>query len=272
MKMENLNRYSYVIGVLLIFLATWFIFRPLEIRNSEGQYSPLFLGYGSQVIRVDSKNLSELADLAYKNGFKVEVGDQYNDDEYYEIDSFLGGGRFDLSYGVGTDSTQYNFIYLSNETGRLNQFWDRFGYYFYLNESQLSRVVNGVRYDDDARGKHFGGYIDGKPVWNRLIEDAGEETQRDTSMVGVLDVRYDSGGRLWLRTKYLQITHIIKVNGREVECLILIDEDSDIELSIECDEELDNPNELFRSMFDSLGISDSILNDFILEDRYALLV
>lgn len=271
---ENLqsNRYGFVIAVLLVLLATWFISRPIRIIEDNGPYSPLFIGYRSQVLRVDSKNLSELADLAYKNGLKVEVGDRINDDAYYEIDSFLGGGRFDLSYGIGTDSTQYNFVYLSNETGRLNQFWERFGYYFNLSESELSQIEDGVRYDDDARGKHFGGMIDGKPVWDRVVEDAGDELQRDTSMVGVLDIRYDSGGRLWLRTKYLQISDVIEYDGLGVECLIVVDGDSDIELCIECDEELDDPNEVFRSMFTALGISDLILDDFILEENYALYV
>ncbi|TFH14621.1 hypothetical protein E4H04_09885 [Candidatus Bathyarchaeota archaeon] len=266
------NRFRFLIAVLLILVATWYIFRPLGIKEDDGPYSPLFIGYRSQVVRVDSRNLSELADLAYKNGFTVEVGDRYNDDEYYEIDSFLGGGRFALSYGIGTDSTQYNFIYLSNETGRLNQFWDRFGYYFNLSESELSVIENGVRYDEDSRGKHFGGMIDGKPVWDRVVEDAGDETLRDTSMVGVLDIRYDSGGRLWLRTKYLQISQVFRYEGLEIECLVVVDGDSDVKLCVECDEELDNPNELFRSMFTALGISDSILDDFIFEENYALYI
>ncbi|MBD3172390.1 hypothetical protein GF326_07955 [Candidatus Bathyarchaeota archaeon] len=271
---ENLQSYRlrFVIAILVIVIVTLYISRPLRIIENNGPNSPLFIGYRSQVVRVDSRNLSELADLAYKNGFTVEVGDRYNDDEYYEIDSFLGGGRFDLSYGIGTDSTQYNFVYLSNETGRLNLFWERFGYYFNLSESELSEIEDNVRYDEDARGKHFGGMIDGKPVWDRVVEDAGDELQRDASMVGVLDIRYDSGGRIWLRTKYLQISQVFEYEGLKVECHVMVDGDTDIELGVICDEELDDPNGLFRSMFSALGFSDSILDDFTLEENYALYV
>ena len=265
-KFEKPNRYMFVVGAALVFLILYFISEPLLYRPDDVARGPLFTGYWSQVIKIESLNLTMVEENARNDQFEVEIGDKYNDDEYFETNSFLGGGSFDLLYGVGTDSTQYNFIYLSNETGRLNQFWERFGYYFNLSDSRLAQIMNSVRYDEDSRGKHFGGEIDGKPVWSRVIEDAGEEINRDTSRVGVLDIEYNTSGRLWLHTKYLQISTTVE---GDVKCTLMVDEDSDIELFIESEEKIEDPRACFILIFEAIGISDPVLDDFKFEEEYA---
>ncbi len=258
-----------VIAVFLIAFSVYLIFMPSFFSLFGAQDMSLFRGYSAQPIRVDSRNLSILADTARKKGYSVEVGDEYNDDEYYEVDSFLGGGRLSLSYGVGTDSTRYHFTYLSNETGRLNQFWERFGYYFNMSDFWVNQEKNSIRYDDDASGKHFSSSIDGKPVWSRVVEDAGEETFRDDSRVGVLDIEYNSGGELWLRTKYLQISKSVNVDGVEANCRLFIDGDSDIELRIECEKKIKDVGGVFESIFSDLNLPVSIIDKFDFKENYA---
>jgi len=262
------RRYDIVIAVFFIAVSVYLIFMPSFFSMFSFHDMSLFRGYRTQTIRVDSKDLSILADTALKQGYNVEVGDKYNDDEYYKVNSFLGGGRFSLSYGVGTDSTHYHFTYLSNETGRLNLFWERFGYYFNISDFWVNQEKNSVRYDDDASGKHFGSYIEGKPVWSRVVEDAGEEKFRDDSRVGVLEIQYGSSGELSLRTKYLQISKSVNVDGVETTCVLMIDEDSDILLKIECKQKIKNPIDIFDSMFRDLNLPISITNNFKFNEIY----
>jgi hypothetical protein len=265
-RFEKPNRYLFAVVLLLVFLILHFSFEPFSYRPENVARDPLFVGYRSQVIRVEPLNLSVVEESARKDQFDVEIGDRYNDDEFFETNSFLGGGSFDLSFGVGTNSTQYNYVYLSNETGRLNRFWERFGYYFNLSSPRLAQVKSSTRYDEDSRGKHFGGEIEVKPVWSRVAEDAGEEINRDISRVGVLDVEYNTTARFWLRTRYLQISTTLE---GDVKCVLMIDEDSDVELFIESDEKMEDPGACFTPIFEAVGIPESFRDAFKFEEEYA---
>jgi hypothetical protein len=265
-RFEKANRYLLVVGLLLVFLIMLLILGPFAYKPDDVTRGPLFRGYWTWVIRIPPTNLSIVEEHARNNQFDVEVGDRHTDDEYYETYSFLNGGRFHLSYGVDTDTTSYSYFYLSNETGRLNRFWERFGYYFNLSSSRLAQVKSSIMYDEDLSGKHFGGEIKGKPLWSRVIEDAGEEFSRDTSRVGVLEIEYNTTGRLWLRTKYLQISTTL---DGDVKCTLIIDEDSDVRLFIESKEKIEDPRACFIPLFDAIGIPDSVLDDFKFEEDYA---
>jgi len=252
------------------------IFGPSLFRGSTNNGTPrnpggpLFIGYRSGVYRIEAMELDVVEQVARNEKLDVNHGGKSDNDERFEIPSFLSTGRFYMTYGSGTDSTHYHYEYLSNETGLLNTFWERFGYYFNLSETRLGEEEQSIRYDDDARGKHFGSYIDGKPIWSRVIEDCGVETKRDTSRVGEMWLEFDTGAEFGLRTDYLQIALVAEYgDGIEVKAILKMDNETDIELVIECKERIDNPKEFFTSIFEIVGIPQSVLKNVEMEEVLA---
>ena len=53
-------------------------------------------------------------------------------DESFHTSSYLNAGDLGLRYGRDDNVTHVVFYYLSNETGVLNRFWERYSFYFNL--------------------------------------------------------------------------------------------------------------------------------------------
>lgn len=269
MKIRTVALVSLAIAIFIIFGPS--LFRvSLDSTTPRTPGGPWFIGYRSGVYRIEVMELDVIEQVARNEKLNVSHGGKSDNDERFEIPSFLGTGRFYMTYGSGTDSTHYHYEYLSNETGLLNTFWERFGYYFNLSEARLGEEKQSIRYDDDARGKHFGSYIDGKPVWSRVIEDSGVETKRDTSRVGEILLEFDTGAEFGLRTDYLQISLVAESgDGTEVKAILKMDNETDIELIIECEERIDNPKDFFSSIFKIVGIPQSVLKNIEMEEVLA---
>ena len=65
-----------------------------------------------------------------------------------------------------------------------------------------------------------------------------------------------------LGSDHLHISKALVINEKTVELLLAIDGDSDIRLVISCEEPLENPLELFDTIFDVIGIPRSIQDKF----------
>ena len=246
--------------IFSVFLVTGFIDHINRNQN------PYFAGYRSQVLRVNPLDFDNVQRRAVESGYMVDDGKISEKDESFEIPSFLGSGRFYLSYGSDTNSTHYHYDYMSNDTGRLNEFWDRFGYYFNLSESELDKQAISTPYGEDSKGKDLGHGIEGKPIWSRVIEDCGVETSRDTSGVGELWLEFDSGAEFHLRTEYSRILYETQSEGVEVLMILKMDNETDIELFLECDERVKNPVKLFHPIFEKIGIPVSVLKKVSMDE------
>ena len=94
----------------------------------------------------------------------------------------------------------------------------------------------------------------------------GVETSRDTSRVGELWLEYDSGAELHLRTDYTRIMYETESDGVEVLMIIKIDNETDIELFLECDERIKNPKKIFHPAFEKIGTPVSVLNKISMDE------
>ena len=256
-----------IVPILIISLVIFSVFLVIGYINYSNRYrSPYFVGYRSRVLRINPLDLGEVQRKALQSGFTVDNGTRSEKDEHFDIPTFLGSGRFYLSYGSDTNSTHYHYDYMSNDTGRLNEFWDRFGYYFNLSESELDKQAISTPYGEDSKGKDLGHGIEGKPIWSRVIEDCGVETSRDTSGVGELWLEFDSGAEFHLRTEYSRILYETQSEGVEVLMILKMDNETDIELFLECDERVKNPVILFHPIYEKIGIPVSVLKKVSMDE------
>lgn len=269
----NLRR-IFGLSAIALSICVIVIFWPVLLANVTSSHGndpggPWFTGYRSEVMRINQADLDELIHSALQAGLEVNHGFPDDNDEYFEIPSFLGGGRFYMRYGSGTDSTHYHYKYLSNETGRLNQFWERFGYYFNISEFWVEKEKDSIRLDDDAGGKHLGSSYDKKPVWSRVMADCGDETERDETRVGMVLLEFSSGAEFTLRTDYIQIVNETIVEDVEVRIRVIIDGDSDIEFFIDCEEQISDPAGVFTRILTTIGLPKSLVDEVDFEERYA---
>lgn len=259
---------AWVIPVIVVVIVLGpSLYNRVMPREPEG---PLFMGYRSGVYRIEVTELDVVEQASRHTELEVDHGGRSENGERFKIPSFLGTGRFYMNYGSGTDSTHYHYEYLSNETGLLNTFWEKLGYYFNMSEARLEQEEQSIRYDEDGRGKHFGSMIDGKPIWSRVIEDCGVETGRDTSWVGEVLLEFDTGAEFRLRTYYLRISLVTECeDGAEVKATLRMDDETDIELEVVCEERVDDPKEFFSTIFKVVGIPQSVLEDIELDEVLA---
>ena len=65
----------------------------------------------------------------------------------------------------------------------------------------------------------------------------------------------------------MEILKKISVNGTDVEFYVRVDDDSDIELFVECDNRLVDPSSLFVPVFEDLGLDLSLLDKLVLREE-----
>lgn len=261
-----MNREMKLRLIIIVTVALFCCYLISGFINVKNEYKGPFVGYRSRVLRINPLDLEEVQRKALQSGFTVDQGKMSEKDEHFETQSFLGSGKFYLSYGSDTNSTHYHYDYMSNDTGRLNTFWDRFGYYFNLSESALDKQAVSTPYSEDVKGKDLGHGIEGKPIWSRVIEDCGVETSRDTSRVGELWLEFDSGAELHLITEYTRVMYETESDGVEVLLILEMDNQTDIELFLECDERVKDPGKLFHPVFEKIGIPVSVLKKISMDE------
>ena len=254
-----MNKDIKLLLIIIVSVALFGFYLIGGFTKVKNEYEGPFVGYRSQVFRINPLDLEEAERKAVQSGFIVDHGKKSENDEHFEIPSFLGSGKFYLSYGSGTNSTHYHYDYMSNDTGRLNEFWDKFGYYFNLSETRLEKQAVSTPYGEDVKGKELGHGIECKPIWSRVIEDCGVETRCDTSRVGEMWLEFDSGAEFYLKTEYTRVMYETESDGVEVLVILKMDNETDIELFLECDERVDDPAELFYPVFEIVGIPVSVL-------------
>lgn len=218
--------------------------------------------YSAQIIRVDPLNLTVMAnnETLAENNFRIIEWRWFNIESFH-TSSYLDAGDLGLNYWMDDNETHVVFYYLSNETGVLNRFWERYAYYFNLSEASLEnekQLANYSIFDKKARVVLL---HEGKPVWERVFADAGELVVNDYSSVGKILLEFDSGATARLFTNNLKLEQIVPYKtGSELTVRLYIDADSDIELVIFLrNDEVDNrleegPSTYFVPIFEILDL------------------
>jgi len=259
----------FLIAVSFIVLILLIISRPSQNQpNFKGDNS-LFRGYQSKPVRIEPIDIFEILSKGNTSNITVKPENRIIDDEYAEWSSFLEKGRFSLEYTYGANYTHYSYRYGDNETGSLNQFWDKLKWYLHLSEEEIQREKDRFYERGKAGDRRVGSKIDGvKPDWTCVISDLGVISEVDSDRVGHEYTYFDSGAELRLNTFCVVVEQNVQIDDMSVDVRVEIDSDSDIRLELDCDEQVDNPSSFFIELFDYMGLSDNLLESIIIDEKW----
>ena len=195
---------------------------------------------------------------------------------YYGISNsaYLYAGDFSLRYWPDDNEATVRLYYSSDETDVLNRFWERYAYYFDLNEADLENEKQHAEYSVSYKDSLVESIHIGEPIWERVFADFGDLVVNDSSSVGEIDLKFDSGATAFFHTNNLVLKNEIPYKtGSILYVTFSIDEDSDIELEIFCDNHKEenkleeDPATYFESLFEVLDLPIS-LDEFEFVEHY----
>jgi hypothetical protein len=237
---------------------------PFENRE------PLFLGYSSEIIRIESVNITLIEKKARLANYSVSYGlKEGMSDEWIDGTGPFNGTRLWFVYTYDSDYTYFDYTYQENDTDAVEWIWALVADSFNLSDENLNRVKEDAysNYEMNEDGVRFGCYIDGlKPDWEKVMAHLGSITKIDKSNVGLIGRFYDSGLELWLNDSSIMVEKSVSL---DVTVGMNIDRDSDFILYIDSGRKLDDPKKLYVQVFEDLGLPKSVLDSVELEERYA---
>lgn len=259
--------------MIAVILVSTFLYITNIINKVNQAPEPIFSGYESLPMRIKPVNLTELR-LLRTIETKISKNPHRLDSVSVYWDEYLGHRRAKFSYSYVSGKGSYSFYFGRGNKHVLPKFWVKVQRYFHLSDFELQTEITKYerRYDDkvDGTDQSASGAIPGtKPDFNLIKEDlrnTATPLSVDTSQVGYEEMFFNDSAWLKINTESLIIE--TKVEDPSVSIKVLIDKDSDIQVSMVCRERLDDPKSTLNELFNYLGLSTTILDSLILEETY----
>ena len=232
-----------------------------------------FIGYLSNPMRIDPVNLTEVLSMGNTSSITIHEEREIIHREQVHWSSYLGKEMamitYDLKYKENYTSYFYHFVDGKNTT--LPIFWTKLKLYLNLTEEELQFEIDEWRdygpNNQRIREHTVLNIIYGKkPDWNLILEDLGDVVSVGTSQVGYEKAVYENKTSSKLNTYCL----VVETETEDSSILIqlFIDSDSDIQLKIECSDELDDPKALFIELLEHVRLPTSLLYFIELKENW----
>lgn len=220
---------------------------PIDDNNNHRNLG--FPGYGGRA-RIPPVNLTSLKEQAESVGLETQVWLE-SDYETFRDPAFLGLGVFNLEYHPDDNRNSYHLRYTTIVPVT---FWEKLGYYLNLTESEILEEIRYFNETSTERDNVLGRKMDGKPNWDRIIQDQEILVTNRTSEIGQIHLEFNRQIKIRLNTDYVRIEKRTEYNGTEINLWILIDTDSDLEITLECGKPLTNPEKIASIFTEELGL------------------
>lgn len=203
-------KHTLVVVFFIIFLG----FRTnLRVDDNTYDYRDLgFPGYAGHT-RIPPVNLTAIRETAESNGLEIPMETEI-DHETFRDPIFLGIGVFNLDHHPYDNHTRYHLKYQDEV---LNEFWVKLGYYMNLTDSELDEEIRYFNETRDIRD-FVGRSLNGKPCWDRIIQDQEKLMEYRTSEIGQVHLEFNRQIKIRLNTDKLGVEKRTVVNGSKIRC------------------------------------------------------
>jgi hypothetical protein len=249
-------------------LATFYYAMGLGIQlystlNPLSGSSRRFIGYLSNPMRIDPVNPTEVLSMGNTPTITIHEEREIFYRERVNWYSYLGNDDVFFTYNRMYKRNYSSYFYDFEDGGNttLPRFWTKLKMYLNLTEEELQHEMGRTKKIFAA-----GEFNDKKPDWSLILKDLGEPISVDNSQVGYEKAYYENNTRSTLNTYCL----VVETETEDSSILIqlFIDSDSDIQLKIECSDELDDPKALFIELLEHVRLPTSLLYFIELKENW----